>query len=324
MRFHRPIMLQEVVELLDPPEDAICVDGTVGGGGHARALAERLGEHGSLVGIDRDGEALEFAEKTLTGLQCGLELIRGDWRDLNRHLDALGVGEVDAILLDLGVSSHQLDTPARGFSYHHPDVGLDMRMDREASFTAAEVVNEYPEERLTQVIREYGEERWASRIAQFIVERRPLQNVGELVDAIKDAIPASARRTGPHPARRTFQALRMEVNRELEGFEAGLIAALGRLRIGGRIAVISFHSLEDRPVKRLFRHLSKDCRCPPDLPMCACGGPVARDLTPRPRTASPEELEINPRAASAKLRALEITAPVEEVLAERGGSFEWR
>ena len=324
MKFHRPIMLKEVVELLDPPEDAVCVDGTVGGGGHARALSERLGERGLLIGIDRDGEALEFTKEVLRGLRCGVQLIRGDWRDLDRHLDALGIEAVDAILLDLGVSSHQLDTPERGFSYHHPDVALDMRMDRDAQFSAAHVINEYPEERLTQIIREYGEERWASRIAQFIAERRPLQNVGELVDAIKDAIPASARRTGPHPARRTFQALRMEVNRELEGFEEGLIAALRRLRVGGRMAVISFHSLEDRPVKRLFRYLSKDCRCPPDLPLCACGGAVARDLTPRPRTASSEELEVNPRAAAAKLRALEIIASAEEVLAERGGAKEWR
>ncbi|MFO7942520.1 MAG: 16S rRNA (cytosine(1402)-N(4))-methyltransferase RsmH [Bacillota bacterium] len=322
--YHRPIMVKEVVEILEPLPDGVHVDGTVGGGGHALAVAQEMDERGLVIAIDRDAEALQKARETLEDVRPRVEFLRGDWRNIHRHLGDLEITSIDSALLDLGVSSHQLDTPRRGFSYANRNAPLDMRMDLDSPITAAKVVNEYAEGDLTRIIKTYGEERWASRIADFIVRKRPMQTVGELVDAIKAAIPASARREGPHPARRTFQALRMEVNRELEGFEEGLMRLIETLTPGGRMAVITFHSLEDRPVKRVFRYLSRECRCPPDLPVCVCGGPVARDLTRHPVTPGDEEITDNPRSRSAKLRAIELVRDASEVLRGRREISRWQ
>ncbi|MFW5896573.1 MAG: 16S rRNA (cytosine(1402)-N(4))-methyltransferase RsmH [Bacillota bacterium] len=324
MTYHRPIMVKEIIEILQPRSKGVHVDGTVGGGGHALAVAEKMDEDGLLIAIDRDGEALQHARGVLADVRPRVEFVRGDWRNVHRHLEELGVGLIDSALLDLGVSSHQLDTPRRGFSYADRDAPLDMRMDMDSPLSASDVVNDYSEGDLTRIIAIYGEERWASRIAKFIVCKRPMYTVGELVDTIKAAIPASARRDGPHPARRTFQALRMEVNRELEAFEEGLMDFVESLTAGGRMAVITFHSLEDRPVKRLFRYLSRECRCPPQLPVCACGGPVVHDLTRHPVTPSDGEVLENPRSRSAKLRAIELIRDASEVLRERRESSRWQ
>jgi len=262
---------------------------------------------GLLVGIDQDDAALVAAAATLRLGQQAV-LIKGDFGELDQLLTEAGLAYADAFLFDLGVSSPQLDFADRGFSYHG-DAPLDMRMDPSGTLTAADVVNTYDEAGLTRLLREYGEERWASRIAAFIVAaraRRPLLTTGELVEVVKDAIPASARRTGPHPARRTFQALRIEVNHELDKLDGALRAAVRWLATGGRIAVISYHSLEDRVVKRAFTELSRGCVCPPDLPVCRCGSvPVLRVVTKKAITPSAEEIAENPRARSAKLRVAE-------------------
>jgi len=263
---------------------------------------------GTLVGIDQDDAALIAAADTLRLGQQTL-LLKGNFGDLDRLLAEANVPYVDGFLFDLGVSSPQLDVVERGFSYHR-DAPLDMRMDPVAGgITAADVVNSYQESDLARVIREYGEERWATRIAEFIVAaraRRPVTSTSELVDIIKAAVPAAARRGGPHPARRTFQALRIEVNRELEVLQTALRAAVRWLVPGGRIVVISYHSLEDRVVKHVYNELSAGCTCPPDLPVCVCEAkPVLRVLTRRAVVPTPEEVERNPRSRSAKLRAAE-------------------
>ncbi len=322
--YHEPIMVKEVLHILRPQPDGIHLDGTVGGGGHARAVAWGMSARGRVVAIDLDAEALQAARESLQDVPPRVDLVQGDWRRSDEHLEILGIESVDTILLDLGVSSHQLDDPGRGFSYHYPEARLDMRMDMNADFSAQDVVNGYDADALTRVLQQYGEEKWASRIARFIVERRPIVTVGELVETIKAAIPASARREGPHPARRTFQAIRMEVNRELEGFEEGLLGLVSRLAVGGRLAVLTFHSLEDRPVKQLFRFLSADCRCPPDLPMCVCEGPVARDLASKPLTPPQREIEENPRSRSAKLRAIELIDDPQRLLLERRNRARWQ
>jgi 16S rRNA (cytosine1402-N4)-methyltransferase len=260
------------------------------------------------VGIDQDDAALAAAADVLRLGQQAL-LIKGNFGDLDRLLAEAGLAYADGFLFDLGVSSPQLDFAERGFSYH-TDAPLDMRMDPESGgITAGEVVNTYDEADLARVIRDFGEERWASRIAAFITAaraRRPLKTTGELVEVIKDAIPASARRSGQHPARRTFQALRIEVNRELERLETALRSAVRWLSASGRVAVISYHSLEDRTVKRVFAELSKGCVCPPDLPVCRCGfKPVVRVVTRKAIMPSAEEVAANPRARSAKLRVAE-------------------
>jgi 16S rRNA (cytosine1402-N4)-methyltransferase len=287
---------------------SIIVDCTLGGAGHAKRIADSIAPDGILVGIDQDAAALAAAADVLRLGQQAI-LVKGNFGELDRLLMEAGVPYADGFLFDLGVSSPQLDLPERGFSYQ-VEAPLDMRMDPLANpLTAAQVVNEYSEEHLTRIIREFGEERWASRIAAFIVAargRRPLETTSELVDVIKDAIPASARRTGGHPARRTFQALRIEVNDELGALEKGLRAAVRWLAPGGRIVVISYHSLEDRVVKRIFGELAKGCVCPPDAPMCTCGHePVVRIVTRRPIEPSAQEIAANPRARSARLRAAE-------------------
>jgi len=306
--FHRPVMVSEVLKHLRADRGGIYVDGTVGGGGHARRIAGCLSDDDYLLGIDLDAGAIEAAAKMLAGLPPTVELVRDNFKNLPGILSRRGIEEIDGCLLDLGVSWHQLDRPSRGFTYRDCAAPLDMRMDVDGDITAADVLNEYDHADLARIFREYGEERWADRIAEFVARRRgkkPFAAAGDLVQAVKDAIPAAARRRGGHPARRTFQALRIEVNRELEGLSELLEKMIWLLRAGGRFVVLTFHSLEDRIVKRVFRDMAQSCSCPVDLPVCICDGPVVRDLTRRPLTAGCDEVQDNPRSSSAKLRAVE-------------------
>ena len=305
---HIPILRDTVVSLLAPQRGGTFVDGTLGGGGHAEAVLERLPEDGRLYGIDRDGAAIEAASLRLTRFGEAFTAIRGNFFDMKRLLAGQGVMEADGILLDLGVSSHQLDTPERGFSYHE-DAPLDMRMDPSAPLSAYDVVNGYPAEALARIIREYGEERYAMRVANAIVrerEKAPLDSTVRLAEIVKRAMPAPARREQQHPARRTFQALRIEVNGELAGRSDALTDAHDLLRSGGVLAVITFHSLEDRIVKQAFKTFENPCTCDPRAPICTCGKkPTARMLTKKPIVAGEAELKENPRARSAKLRAIQ-------------------
>ncbi|MBS1481250.1 MAG: 16S rRNA (cytosine(1402)-N(4))-methyltransferase RsmH [Christensenellaceae bacterium] len=305
---HIPILRDTVVSLLAPQRGGTFVDGTLGGGGHAEAVLERLPEGGRLYGIDRDGAAIEAASLRLARFGEAFTAIRGNFFDMKRLLAGQGVMEADGILLDLGVSSHQLDTPERGFSYHE-DAPLDMRMDPSAPLSAYDVVNGYPAEALARIIREYGEERYAMRVANAIVrerEKAPLDSTVRLAEIVKRAMPAPARREQQHPARRTFQALRIEVNGELAGLSDALTDAHDLLRSGGVFAVITFHSLEDRIVKQAFKTFESPCTCDPRAPICTCGKkPTARMLTKKPIVAEEAELKENPRARSAKLRAIQ-------------------
>lgn len=305
---HQPVLLDEVLRLLDPARGEVFVDCTLGGAGHAQAVLDRMSPSGRLVGIDQDEVALAAARERLLNYGDRVQLVHANFADLDRVLERCGTTWVDGILLDLGVSSPQLDIAERGFSYHR-DAPLDMRMNQQADVDAAKLVNELSQAQLTKILREYGEERWAARIAQFIVrarEQSPLRTTGELVDLVKAAVPAKARQDGPHPARRTFQALRIAVNRELDVLATVLPKAVSVLREGGRLVVISFHSLEDRIVKSFFKEAENPCTCPPQWPACACGlKPTLRVLTRRPVTASDVEIERNPRARSAKVRAAE-------------------
>ena len=305
---HVPVMLGEVLRELDPkPGDIVC-DCTLGGAGHTVELARRVAPDGLSIGIDQDDMALAAAtERFEREVPQGRHLfLKGNFGDLDELLVKAEVPGVDCFLFDLGVSSPQLDIPERGFSYNE-DAPLDMRMDPGThTQTAAEVINTYDEADLARILSVYGDEKFASRIAREIVRRRakePIRTTIELVDAIKAAIPAAARRHRGHPARKTFQALRIEVNHELEVLERGLEAAIRWLNPGGRVCVISYHSLEDRIVKHLFGEMSQGCTCPPDLPVCVCGHvPIIRVKTRKPLVAGEEELERNPRARSAKTR----------------------
>ena len=304
---HETVLLRESVEGILSDPDGIYVDCTLGGGGHSAALADRLGPSGCLVGIDQDPAALQAGRLRLTGVRPTVHVVQGNFREIGAVLDQLGIGQVDGILFDLGVSSHQIDLPQRGFSYMN-NGPLDMRMNPEQSLTAQEIVNTYPEKELARVIFEYGEERWARRIAKFIVEarrNRPLTTTFELVELIAAAIPAAARRQGPHPAKRTFQAIRIEVNGELSILPAALRTAIDRLKPGGKIGVISFHSLEDRIVKNTFAALLGHCVCPPKAPVCICNPRATLRLSGKPIAPSAAEVETNPRARSAKLRIAE-------------------
>lgn len=302
---HQPVLLQEVLEGLRLQSGGIYVDCTLGGAGHSEAILRNSGPDSRLVALDQDPAALAAAEKRLAPFGDRVKLVRANFSELPEVLGRLGLTEVDGVLFDLGVSSFQLDNPARGFSYQY-DAPLDMRMDPDQKMTAAELVNSLPVGELTRIIKNYGEERWAGRIAAFIAgerEKKPIATTGRLVEVIKKAVPAGARREGPHPAKRTFQALRIEVNRELAILEGAVLAAVQALRPAGRICVITFHSLEDRIIKDLFRRLSSPCKCPRDFPVCVCGGQkTLSTITARPLLPSAAELEQNPRARSAKLR----------------------
>ena len=303
---HQPVMPVEVIKYLNPQPGEIVIDGTLGLGGHARLITDLLGNTGVLVGIDQDETALQIAQRNLASFQGKLILHHGNFKQMASILQENSMQKVDGIFLDLGVSSIQLDLGERGFSYQQK-APLDMRMNLAQKFTAADLVNTFSLEELIRVIRDYGEERWASRIAHFIVEERkkaPIVTTEQLVSVIKAAIPAGARKGGPHPARRTFQAIRIAVNQELEGLQEGLVQGIDCLRPGGRIVVISFHSLEDRIVKKTFKEKSQACQCPTGLPICRCGGKQElKILTSRPIIPTTEEIMDNPRSRSAKLRA---------------------
>ena len=301
---HVPVLAEEVRELLAVQPGDTVVDGTFGAGGHSRLLVADLGGEGKLIAIDRDPSVRPYFDRFKAATSVQARLLRGEFSIVLGQLAANDV-QADAILLDLGVSSMQLDRPERGFSYA-ADAPLDMRMDGSAELSARELVNEADERELTLIFRRFGEERYAKQIARAIVRRRaerPFERTGDLVETIKHAIPTPARFGDGHPAKRVFQALRIAVNDELAALEAALPAAVRMLRPGGRLALISFHSLEDRIVKRYFREESRGCTCPPDFPICVCGHePILRELTRKPVRPSPRELESNPRAASAKLR----------------------
>lgn len=305
---HETVLKREAVEGLNVRPDGVYVDCTLGGAGHTRLIAEHLGTFGTVIGIDQDDTALQAAHERLRDVECRVHLVKSNFRRLKEVLASLGFGQVDGVLFDLGVSSPQLDEGERGFSYHR-DAPLDMRMDPEAPLTAREVVNTWPEAELARILSQYGEERFARRIAQMIVKRRtvtPIETTGQLAELIKEAIPAPARRTGPHPARRSFQAIRIAVNDELNAFQSALEQAIDSLNPGGRVAVITFHSLEDRICKRTFQEKEMRCVCPPEFPVCVCGlQPVLRVITKKPVRPSEEEIRENPRARSAKLRIAE-------------------
>ena len=292
---------------LDIKPDGIYVDGTAGGGGHSFEIASRL-DSGLLIAIDRDEAAIKAASARLAPLGERATVVKSNYSDVESVCRSLGIEKIDGMLLDLGVSSYQLDTAERGFSYN-ADAPLDMRMDKDSPFSAYNVVNEYSAEELKKVIYNYGEERFAPRIASAIVKYRdtkPVETTGELVDIIKGAIPAAAREGGHHPAKRTFQAIRIEVNGELSIIEPTIKAAVDMLRPGGRIAIITFHSLEDRIVKQTFADLASGCTCPKNFPVCVCGKkPMVKVVSRKPILPSAEELEVNPRSRSAKLRVAE-------------------
>ena len=309
MEFHHiPVMLEDCITYLHIRPDGTYVDGTLGGAGHSSAIAAKLGPGGRLIGIDQDAEAVQAAGERLAPFGAQVTIVQDNFKQIDSILDNLGIEKIDGALLDLGVSSHQLDEAERGFSYM-ADAPLDMRMNQSAAISAYDVVNGYSEQQLADIIFRYGEERWSKRIAQFITERRrqkPLETTMELVAAIRAAIPKGARLEGGNPAKRTFQAIRIEVNGELAILRGAIDAFADRLKPGGRLAVITFHSLEDRIVKEAFLELAQGCVCPKEFPVCVCGRkPQAKILTKKPVTASAEELQHNSRAKSAKLRVIE-------------------
>ena len=304
---HKPVLFDECMEMLDIKPDGIYVDGTMGGGGHSEGILNRL-DSGMLIGIDRDTEALNASQKRLDKFGNHVVFINNNYINIKEVLKSLDKEKVDGILLDLGVSSYQLDNPDRGFSYNY-DAPLDMRMNTNDEITAKDVVNKCTKEELIKILRDYGEEKWASRIADFIVKKREtgeIQTTFELVDIIKAAIPAKAREGGGHPAKRTFQAIRIHVNKELEYLEMSVRNAIHSLKAGGRLCIITFHSLEDRIVKDVFNEYAKGCICPKELPQCVCNNkPEVKVLTKKPIISKQEELEVNNRAHSAKLRVIE-------------------
>lgn len=305
---HQSVMPDEVIQFLNPQPGGTYLDGTLGGGGHARLILERCTPGGMLIGIDQDQEALLATGQRLAEFGTAAVLVHGNFGELEEHLDRLGVAALDGFILDIGVSSHQLDSGKRGFSFQH-DAPLDMRMDTSRGQTAAELLNELPVEELERIIWDFGEERWAKRIAAFIIKARqeaPITSTFQLVDIIKGAVPKAKWDERIHPATRTFQAIRIAVNRELDNLEKGLRAAIERLKPGGRGVVISFHSLEDRIVKHIFREYTTGCTCPRNLPVCVCNNkPRVQILTSRPVMAGEIEISGNPRSRSAKLRAIE-------------------
>lgn len=305
---HVSVLLNETIEGLNIKPDGIYVDGTLGGGGHAYEVLKRLSPKGRLIGIDQDGEALRAADQRLKEFGEQVTLVRDNYCEIDRVLESLGIEKVDGILLDIGVSSYQLDNLERGFSYKS-DAPLDMRMDTRQSLTAADVVNTYSENELFTIIKDYGEERFARNIAQKIVQSRedkPLETTQELSEIIQSAIPMKAKAKGGHPAKKTFQAIRIEVNRELAVLKESIDKMIERLNPGGRICIITFHSLEDRIVKTKFRENENPCTCPPDFPVCVCGKKSkGRVITRKPIVPSEDEIAVNKRAKSSKLRIFE-------------------
>lgn len=304
---HISVLLNECIEGLNIKENGIYVDGTLGGGGHSSHIAAKL-TTGRLIGIDQDTDAIQAASKRLEPYKNVFTAVHSNFYNVREVLDNLGIEKADGFLLDLGVSSYQLDEADRGFSYMH-DAPLDMRMNRENEYSAWNVVNEKSEKELNDIIFKYGEEKWAKRIAQFIVQERaikPIETTYELVEVIKKAVPKGARRDGPHPAKRTFQAIRIEVNGELAILDKTVDDMVASLNPGGRLCIITFHSLEDRIIKNAMKRHENPCVCPPEFPVCVCGKkPDGKVITRKPILPSDEELELNPRSRSAKLRILE-------------------
>lgn len=305
MEFHHTsVLLEESVDALITNEAGVYIDCTLGGAGHSTAIAARLSAKGHLISIDQDPVAITTGRDRLKQAACAVTVVHDNFRNLDAILNSLDIEHVDGVLFDLGVSSYQLDTAERGFSYMQ-DAPLDMRMDPRQELSAYQVVNDYSEQQLAKIIIDYGEERWARRIVQFICKARavkPIETTGQLVDVIKQAIPAGARREGPHPAKRTFQALRIEVNNELGILRSTFEAAAKRLNLGGKLCIITFHSLEDRIAKQTLQDLAKKCICPPQLPICVCQNKPTVKVMGKPILPAAEEIESNPRARSAKLR----------------------
>ncbi|MCS1350616.1 16S rRNA (cytosine(1402)-N(4))-methyltransferase RsmH [Mechercharimyces sp. CAU 1602] len=305
---HETVLREEAVAGLNIRPNGVIVDCTLGGSGHSQRIVEHLGAAGTLIGIDQDDRALAVAEERLASAACHVHLLKSNFVHLRSLVESLDISQVDGVLFDLGVSSPQLDEGERGFSYHQ-EARLDMRMDQGQSLSAYEVVNQWSEEELSRIIYRYGEEKFARRIANRIIEARlvsPIETTSQLVEVIKEGIPAAARRTGPHPARRTFQAIRIAVNDELGVFESALEQAIQILAPKGRVSVITFHSLEDRLCKRTFQEYAQGCICPPDFPICSCNQvPTLKIINKKPILASGTELESNARARSAKLRIAE-------------------
>lgn len=304
---HVSVLLYEAVDGLNIKPDGIYVDGTLGGGGHSSEIAKRISD-GRLIGIDQDTDAIKSASKRLEDYKDKFTAVHSNFYNVRKVLDELGIEKADGFLLDLGVSSYQLDEAERGFSYMN-DAPLDMRMDRNNGYSAWDVVNKKSEKELSDIIFSYGEEKWAKRIAQFIVSERAEKTIDttyELVEVIKKAVPKGARRDGPHPAKRTFQAIRIEVNAELAILDKAVDDMVSSLNKGGRLCIITFHSLEDRIIKNAMKRHENPCTCPPEFPVCVCGKKAdGKVITRKPILPSAEELEFNPRARSAKLRILE-------------------
>lgn len=305
---HTSVLLNETIEALDIKPDGIYVDGTLGGGGHSYEICKRLGDKGRLIGIDADEDAIAAASKRLEKFGDKVTIIRNNYCNAKQVLSDMGITSVDGIVLDLGVSSYQLDNVERGFTYKH-DTPLDMRMDQRQQLTAKEIVNEYDEQALYKIIRDYGEEKFARNIARHIVatrQKKPIETTYELNEIIKAAVPARMRVEGGHPSKRTFQAIRIECNRELEVLENSLEGMVNMLNPYGRLCVITFHSLEDRIVKSTFRELENPCTCPPDFPVCVCGKiPYGKAMPRKAILPSQKEIEENKRSKSAKLRVFE-------------------
>lgn len=305
---HKSVLLNETIENLNIKPDGIYVDGTLGGAGHSLHLAEKLGEKGRLIGIDQDADAVAAASERLKRFGDRVTIVRSNYEQMPEVLKSLGIDRVDGIMLDLGVSSYQLDTPERGFTYRE-DAPLDMRMDQRQAVTAKDIINEYSEFDLYRIIRDYGEDRFAKNIAKHIVmarEKAPVETTGQLTEIIKAAIPAKVRAGGGHPSKRTFQAIRIELNRELEILENTIDTMIDCLNPGGRLCIITFHSLEDRIVKVKFNNNERPCICPPDFPVCVCGKQSkGKNITRKPVLPSEEELLENSRSKSAKLRVFE-------------------
>ncbi len=305
---HKSVLLKETIDSLNIKPDGIYVDGTLGGGGHAYEVCKRLGEHGRLIGIDQDAEAIEAAGLRLAEFGDKVTIVRSNYADIDDILKSMNITQADGILLDLGVSSRQLDTPERGFSYK-VDAALDMRMDNRNEITAKDIVNGYSERDLYRIIRDYGEDKFAKNIAKHIVmarQKKEIETTGELTEIIKAAIPAKIRMAGGHPSKKTFQAIRIECNRELEVLNNSIDIMIDYLSDKGRLCIITFHSLEDRIVKTGFKNNENPCICPPDFPVCVCGKQSkGKVITRKPIIPGTEELEENTRAKSSKLRVLE-------------------
>ena len=305
---HKPIMLEETIASLDIKPDGIYVDGTLGGAGHSSEIVRRLTQGGRLIGIDQDGDAIEAASGKLEPYKDQVTIVRSNYAQMKQRLEELSIYRVDGILLDLGVSSYQLDNSDRGFTYRE-DVPLDMRMDQRQTRTARDIVNRYSEMELYRIIRDYGEEKFAKNIAKHIVkfrEDQEIETTGQLTEIIKAAIPKKVRMTGGHPAKKTFQAIRIELNQELEVLKDSLETMIDLLNDGGRLCVITFHSLEDRIVKNIFRTCQSPCICPPEFPVCVCGRvSKGQVVTRKPIVPGEEEQLENPRSKSAKLRVFE-------------------